>query len=332
MVSISIVIPVYNVEAYIERCVQSVMDQSYLGPMECIIIDDCGTDNSIRLIDKMLEGYHGTIDFDIVHHEKNRGLSAARNTGLELAKGEYVYFLDSDDAMSSDCLRMMAEEVERYPGLEMVMGAHEIVFSDSDEVRLSRKDACHIEDNRRIRFDFCKDEDPLNVVAWNRLVSMSFIKKNGFRFLEGVVHEDEHWSFYIFMNLTTLSIIDNVTYVHYVRPNSIVTSESDIDRAEAWRTILIHIVKSFNEPLKSLQVYKYVLCFLYMVFPYLSKKATRGLCFQFVVELLKMRRLTLAMYLFINCFHRFRFYRLSYQMIPYCYRCQAVCESESFSN
>ena len=93
---VSIIIPIYNVAPYIKRCLQSVADQTYKD-IECILIDDCGSDNSINLAKEFIYDYKGNILFTILHHEENKGLSAARNTGLRYAKGEYVYFLDSDD-------------------------------------------------------------------------------------------------------------------------------------------------------------------------------------------------------------------------------------------
>ena len=98
MTSISIIIPVYNVEKYIEACLHSVMAQTYTGPMECILVDDCGQDNSIGVAEKMISDYQGTIHFRILHHDHNRGQSAARNTGMDAATGEYIFFSDSDDS------------------------------------------------------------------------------------------------------------------------------------------------------------------------------------------------------------------------------------------
>lgn len=82
---VSIIVPVYNVAEYIESCVRSVMTQTYDGGLECLIFDDCGTDNSIAIAQQMIENYQGSIDFKVIHHEKNRGLSAARNTGMDAA-------------------------------------------------------------------------------------------------------------------------------------------------------------------------------------------------------------------------------------------------------
>ena len=104
---ITIVIPVYNVAPYIKDCLASVMKQTYKGEIECLLIDDCGTDNSMGVVSQVLKDYSGKIDFRIYRHKYNRGLSAARNTGIEHATGEYIYFLDSDDEITSDCMEKL---------------------------------------------------------------------------------------------------------------------------------------------------------------------------------------------------------------------------------
>ena len=74
---ISIIIPVYNVEPYISDCLQSVMRQTYKGEIECILVDDCGTDKSVEIAEKRIAEYDGPIEFKVLHHDHNRGLSAA---------------------------------------------------------------------------------------------------------------------------------------------------------------------------------------------------------------------------------------------------------------
>ena len=104
---ISIIIPVYNVEPYISECLQSVMRQTYQGSMESLVVDDCSTDKSIEIAEKLIAEYDGPIEFRMLHHKHNRGLSAARNTGVENANGDYVLFLDSDDHITDDCLDVL---------------------------------------------------------------------------------------------------------------------------------------------------------------------------------------------------------------------------------
>ena len=102
-VLISIVIPVWEVSAYIARCLRSVMGQTY-SRIECIIVDDASQDDSIAQCEQMIAKYRGPIRFSILHHSHNRGLSAARNTGTEAATGEYIYYLDSDDELPPDSI------------------------------------------------------------------------------------------------------------------------------------------------------------------------------------------------------------------------------------
>ena len=93
---VSIIIPVYKVEAYIERCLTSVMHQTYQdSAIECVLVDDCSPDKSISLAQDMISRYHGNIDFTIIRNDKNRGLSVSRNNGIEHATGKYLFFLDS---------------------------------------------------------------------------------------------------------------------------------------------------------------------------------------------------------------------------------------------
>ena len=101
---ISIVIPVYNVSNYIERCLRSVINQIYNGEIECIIVDDASPDNSINICESIIKQYNGNIHFHIIHHKTNMGLSSARNTGTKNATGQFIFYLDSDDFISPNCI------------------------------------------------------------------------------------------------------------------------------------------------------------------------------------------------------------------------------------
>ena len=89
---ISIIVPVYNVEPYIRECFSSIATQTYKGKIECIFVDDCGQDKSVEILEELIADYHGSISFSIIHHEHNKGLSGARNTGICHATGDYLYF------------------------------------------------------------------------------------------------------------------------------------------------------------------------------------------------------------------------------------------------
>ena len=91
--TISVIIPIYNVSAYVERCIRAVMMQTYTD-FECILVDDASQDDSLAKCEKLIAAYEGPIRFSILWHQQNRGLSAARNTGTDAATGDYIIYID----------------------------------------------------------------------------------------------------------------------------------------------------------------------------------------------------------------------------------------------
>lgn len=107
---ISVIVPVYNVALFIERCLRSIMQQTLSEGVECILVNDCTPDNSIEIAKKLINEYKGPIQFRIISHEKNRGLAAARNTGVEAAQGIYIQHIDSDDYVEPTMLEELYNE------------------------------------------------------------------------------------------------------------------------------------------------------------------------------------------------------------------------------
>ena len=105
--NISIIVPVYNVEPYIERCIRSIMNQTFTEGVECILINDCTPDNSIRIVQQLINEYKGNIQFRILSNEHNQGIASVRNIGLQAAKGTYIQYIDSDDYVEPDMLETL---------------------------------------------------------------------------------------------------------------------------------------------------------------------------------------------------------------------------------
>ena len=123
MLNLSIIIPVYNVEAYIEECLASVVAQSDAkANIECIIVDDCSPDGSMDIVRRFVENYQGAVQFRTLRHEVNRGISAARNTGVEAATGDYVFFIDSDDYLMEHGLKTLVDGLLANPDADVVQG------------------------------------------------------------------------------------------------------------------------------------------------------------------------------------------------------------------
>ncbi len=109
---LSVIIPIYKVEAYIERCARALMMQTLDG-VEYIFVDDCSPDDSMKVLQRILAEYPGQQHVRILHHSQNRGLPAARNTGLDAATGDYVFHCDSDDYLEPDALQAMYEAARK---------------------------------------------------------------------------------------------------------------------------------------------------------------------------------------------------------------------------
>ena len=227
--------PVYNVAPYVERCLLSVMQQTRPAE-ECLIIDDASTDNSVALCERLIANYDGPTRFTVLHHDHNRGLSAARNTGTDAATGTYIYYLDSDDEMTTDCLEKLAAPVEQDDSIEMVMGDFKSDYSamngwrhrlkrmlGTPQSRFMQDTPLELKSNEEIRGWFYRGKVQRPLSVWNKLLKLSFIKENQLYNKEGQLYEDTLWTYYLMRCLSHAAFVHEVTYIYYRRPGSICT-------------------------------------------------------------------------------------------------------------
>ena len=248
----------YNVAPYVERCLLSVMQQTRPAE-ECLIIDDASTDNSIALCERLIANYDGPTRFTILHHDHNRGLSAARNTGTDAATGTYIYYVDSDDEMTTDCLEKLAAPVEHDDSIEMVMGNYSIDISamivkrhrlrrklGTPQPRFMQDTPSELKSNEEIREWFYKGKMSRPVCVWNKLLKLSFIKQNQLYNKEGLLYEETLWTYYLMRCLTHAAFVHEVTYIYHLRPGSICTGTKYEERLRhcgyIFREIAEHIV------------------------------------------------------------------------------------------
>lgn len=239
---VSIIIPVYQVSGYVERCIRSVIGQTYTD-IECIIVDDDTRDDSIIQCEKIFDSYRGPIQFRIIHHEQNKGLSASRNTGTKAARGEYLYYLDSDDYIAPNCIERLAAVVQEDSSIEMVQG-NCLMITDGKESPLGKtKQFIRITNNDEVRKEFFQNRN-IYISVWNRLLKKSFIEENKLYCREGLVFEDLLWVFYLMKHLSKAYLCEKTTYYYCLRPGSILVEA----KPESVRCY----VKSFNEILNNL--------------------------------------------------------------------------------
>ena len=222
---VSIIIPTYNSAPYIISCLESVVNQTYKGGMECLIVDDCGKDNCIQIVEEFVSSYKGCIRFQIVHRDKNGGASAARNSGIRAATGDYIFFLDPDDRIIPECIDCLVCCIQKHPDAECVFAGAKAT-NGYEWMSIMNKHLPDYSNNPDWISAAMACRYILNMTLWNRLISRTFIVENNLFFIEGVVHEDELWSQDLALHLHSIAICRYDTYIYQVRVDGLMANES----------------------------------------------------------------------------------------------------------
>ena len=229
---------------YIEACLRSVMRQTYQGAMECLIVDDCGTDDSMAIAERVIATYEGPIVFQIFHHERNRGLSAARNTGTLAAKGDYLYYMDSDDVMTEDCIAQLMGKAEEYPEAELVQGNFcRHTLTGETVIRIKQYALAVASSNDEVRKCYYRQ---MSVNVWNKLIRRDFLIGHHLFNKEGILFEDELWSFYLLKCLNKACFVSTITYHHKKRPHSITTGTNRAVEAHHYAIVYHDILSNLT--------------------------------------------------------------------------------------
>lgn len=213
---VSIIVPVYKVERYIERCLKSVVAQTF-DDLECIVVNDGSLDQSFEIAKSFVRKYeegHGSVSFQLIEHDVNRGLSEARNTGVKNASGQYVYFLDSDDAITPDAIKWLASMAEAT-GYPYVVYGHTVEIDAQGKGKFFEPESLYsMPNNRDILIGNLHNSWPR--ISCNKLVKRSLFTDNGFWFAPGLLHEDELWTFEIATFIDSMYYCPKTTYLYYV--------------------------------------------------------------------------------------------------------------------
>lgn len=208
---LSIIVPMYNVEKYIQRCLSSIINnKGFLENCELIVVNDGTKDNSESIARKIIEGLPNT---QIIVQE-NQGLSAARNTGLSRAIGEYVWFIDSDDWIEPDSLLTLFEEL--IGDYDIIQFGYNLAYDTISPKSIHRND------------DISIGEEVLIKGTWEAPVQFSVFKRkllttNDLLFYKGIYHEDMEFTPRSLWYARNVKVVDKILYNYYQgNPNSIV--------------------------------------------------------------------------------------------------------------
>lgn len=235
---VSIIIPLYNVENYVIDSLKSAFAQTY-SDIDFLLVDDCSTDHTMQIVEGYVLNHPRREAVRIIHHDKNLGLSAARNTGLEKACGEYVYFMDSDDEITEDCIENLYQAISDS-GADWVMGNIELQGASSQHIKkvLERQ----IE-GEEIFLSYLNQE--WLEAACNKLLRRTFLIENELTFVSGLLHEDVLWSYHLAKVSKKVKFIQNKGYIYKVREGSI-TSTKVKKRVESFAFILSKLYPDYS--------------------------------------------------------------------------------------
>ena len=214
-VVVSVIVPIYNVESYLERCLNSIIGQTF-NNIEIICVDDGSTDGSGEILDRLMQ----TDSRIIVIHKKNKGLSSARNTALSFVKGKYVCFVDSDDWIENNAIEELVAHMTN--GIDIVVVGAQIDDEGGDSAeRLQQLRNIY---TAKLSGPLTLDDNSINkvtITVWGKLFRYEIIKNTGLTFLDGRKYEDNHFTVEYLVHSRMVYFVKKNLY-HYVRqPNAI---------------------------------------------------------------------------------------------------------------
>ncbi len=208
---VSVIVPVYNVEKYLLESVGSLRKQTYPN-LEIVLVDDGSPDNCPRLCDELAAQDNRIM----VVHKKNGGLSDARNAGMQVATGDYVFFMDSDDEITPNCIELHCEAIAKN-NADFSIANIRIIGSKSAVVKDLNP---NLDENQPLKTYLNRE---WSASACNKLYRKSFLTKCGILFKKGLLHEDVLWSLKNSEYARKIAVVKEATYLYKIRNDSITT-------------------------------------------------------------------------------------------------------------
>ena len=222
---LSIIIPIFNAEKYLEKCIDSILEQRYTE-YELILVDDGSIDKSAQMCDE----YADKDNRVIVIHKENGGLSDARNTGVKVTKGEYIFFIDSDDFLDDNkALEKIVNRLKKSNADVLNFGFKKYYANEDKEYNYFKID-------KNMPIEYCKDEKGFEFLmqnslyiasAWNKVIRRQLFEKSDLSFKKGIYSEDIDWCARLLIVAKKFDFINESFYCYRQREGSISKSISN---------------------------------------------------------------------------------------------------------
>lgn len=221
----SIIMPVYGVEEYIERAIQSIEQQTFQD-WEVIIVNDCTKDKSADIATRYAEKDDR---IQIIHHLNNKGLSEARNTGIKTAQGSYIWFMDPDDYVDADLLERVKISLEKNPAEVVLFGLVEEYYNRDGSLEythsVSPKEML-CESQHELRRNVMElEQQTLYGYAWNKIYNLEYLREHQFFYENVKLIEDILFNVKFFMDIQRLNLLSFTPYHYAKRLNASLTNK-----------------------------------------------------------------------------------------------------------
>lgn len=237
MKTVSIVIPVYNAEQYLERCIESLLKQTLDG-MEFIFVNDCSTDSSLDILEKYKEKYPELIK--LISSNENMRQGAARNAGIDLSEGDYIGFVDADDWVDASMFEKLyyCAVNNNYD----IVGCHNFVVNKNGDIISISKG------NTFAQVGILDDDKRKKLLVnggniWLKIYRRSLLNKNKIRFPERLSYEDNYFIPIAFLYCNSFGLVDEPLYYYYLSENSTVRTSNSNTQFQRFETLKLLIQK-----------------------------------------------------------------------------------------
>ena len=321
---------------YVERCLDSVICQECEDfDVECILVDDCTPDDSMDVVERKLRNYAGKIDFVVVNHLDNKGLSASRNTGVQHAKGDFVFFLDSDDKLEVGAFEYMVNAVKkdgvRISDVDIIIGNTFICKDGKPSMSYKEYNPFFLDNSDETALRSMLNRD-LYHIPCNKLVKRELILKHNVFFKEGIIDEDMLWSYLVFYYAKGVWVVPQITYIYEDNPGSIMNTSSERVAQRIYsRIIICNTILNCPPRLSFIEYYMYIFYILTRAINLFEINKSDSLVRGYSDDLFKLRdriltevfdRRLFFMYMFflttkkpLNALTKFRWFRRYYDKI-----------------
>lgn len=257
---VSIIVPVYNTEEYLEECLNCLVNQT-LENIEIICINDATEDNSMEIVHNFAKNDNR---IRIIENEENKGLSATRNIGMDALSGEYTVFFDSDDAIEKTAFEKLYNEAKEHEQDVIVYNFKRFNDQGAEWFEILQKKSNISEYIEKT--DILKNSELIyTTTAWNKFIKTDYLKKINLKFIENILFEDIPFITKLFCNTDSIGIYPDVIYYWRVRDKSITQTNSNVknlkDRVYVSKYILNYVDEEVDEKYKPLKktIYKKLL-------------------------------------------------------------------------